>query len=140
VAQGLGQALWEHAVYDPAGQLVTGELMDYALPRAHLMPLIESSHTETPSPVNPLGVKVWEKPAHRLFAGGGELGGGCPLAARRTAYRYALTPERSGNWSLPRPGREAAHDSQSFEYLAPDTLGEALRLLASGERKILQAA
>ena len=57
VAQGLGQALWEHAVYDPAGQLVTGELMDYALPRAHLMPLIESSHTETPSPVNPLGVK-----------------------------------------------------------------------------------
>jgi len=57
VAQGLGQALWEQAVYDQSGQLVTGELMDYALPRAHLMPLIESSHTETPSPVNPLGVK-----------------------------------------------------------------------------------
>jgi carbon-monoxide dehydrogenase large subunit len=57
VAQGLGQALWEQAVYDQSGQLVTGELMDYALPRAHLMPHIESSHTETPSPVNPLGVK-----------------------------------------------------------------------------------
>jgi carbon-monoxide dehydrogenase large subunit len=57
VAQGLGQALWEQAVYDDSGQLVTGELMDYALPRASSMPWIESSHTETPSPVNPLGVK-----------------------------------------------------------------------------------
>jgi carbon-monoxide dehydrogenase large subunit len=57
VAQGLGQALWEQAVYDDSGQLVTGELMDYALPRASNMPWIESSHTETPSPVNPLGVK-----------------------------------------------------------------------------------
>jgi carbon-monoxide dehydrogenase large subunit len=57
VAQGLGQALWEHAVYDDAGQLMTGELTDYAIPRAAYMPWIESSHTETPSPVNPLGVK-----------------------------------------------------------------------------------
>ncbi|MBZ5617106.1 MAG: xanthine dehydrogenase family protein molybdopterin-binding subunit [Acidobacteriia bacterium] len=57
VAQGLGQALWEEAVYDDNGQLVTGELTDYALPKAAFMPFIESSHTETPSPVNPLGVK-----------------------------------------------------------------------------------
>jgi carbon-monoxide dehydrogenase large subunit len=57
VAQGLGQALWEQAVYDDSGQLITGELMDYAVPRASRMPWIESSHTETPSPVNPLGVK-----------------------------------------------------------------------------------
>jgi carbon-monoxide dehydrogenase large subunit len=57
VAQGIGQALWEQAVYDDSGQLITGELMDYALPRASRMPWIESSHTETPSPVNPLGVK-----------------------------------------------------------------------------------
>jgi carbon-monoxide dehydrogenase large subunit len=57
VAQGLGQALWEQAVYDDNGQLITGELMDYAVPRAHLMPWIESHHTCTPSPVNPLGVK-----------------------------------------------------------------------------------
>ena len=57
VAQGLGQALWEQAVYDENGQLLTGELTDYAIPKAHLMPWIESSHTETPSPVNPLGVK-----------------------------------------------------------------------------------
>ncbi|MDQ2948070.1 MAG: xanthine dehydrogenase family protein molybdopterin-binding subunit [Acidobacteriota bacterium] len=57
VVQGLGQALWEQAVYDDNGQLVTGELMDYAIPRASMVPWIEDDHTETPSPVNPLGVK-----------------------------------------------------------------------------------
>ncbi len=57
VAQGLGQALWEEAVYDDNGQLVTGEFTDYVMPKAHMMPWIESSHTTTPSPVNPLGVK-----------------------------------------------------------------------------------
>ncbi|MEQ1945832.1 MAG: xanthine dehydrogenase family protein molybdopterin-binding subunit [Bryobacteraceae bacterium] len=57
VAQGLGQALWEQAVYDDNGQLITGEYMDYAMPRAHMMPWIESDHTITPTNVNPLGVK-----------------------------------------------------------------------------------
>jgi len=57
VAQGIGQALWEQAVYDDNGQLITGEFMDYAMPRAHMMPWIETSHTVTPTPVNPLGVK-----------------------------------------------------------------------------------
>jgi len=57
VAQGIGQALWEQAVYDDNGQLVTGEFMDYTMPRAHMMPWIESAHTTTPTPVNPLGVK-----------------------------------------------------------------------------------
>jgi carbon-monoxide dehydrogenase large subunit len=57
VAQGLGQALWEHGIYDDDGQLLTGEFMDYAMPRARMMPWIESGHTITPSPVNPLGVK-----------------------------------------------------------------------------------
>ena len=57
VAQGIGQAMWEQAVYDDNGQLLTGEYMDYAMPRAHMLPWIESEHTITPSPVNPLGVK-----------------------------------------------------------------------------------
>jgi carbon-monoxide dehydrogenase large subunit len=57
VAQGLGQALFEQAVYDDNGQLLSGELTDYAVPKATMMPWIESHHTETPSPVNPLGVK-----------------------------------------------------------------------------------
>jgi carbon-monoxide dehydrogenase large subunit len=57
VAQGLGQALYEQAVYDENGQLITGEFMDYCVPKASMIPPIESSHTTTPSPVNPLGVK-----------------------------------------------------------------------------------
>ena len=57
VAQGLGQALSEIAVYDDSGQLLSGELMDYAIPKATSMPWLEASHTETTSPVNPLGVK-----------------------------------------------------------------------------------
>jgi carbon-monoxide dehydrogenase large subunit len=57
VAQGLGQALYEQAVYDENGQLITGEFMDYCIPKASMMPHIESSHTCTPSPVNPMGVK-----------------------------------------------------------------------------------
>jgi Aerobic-type carbon monoxide dehydrogenase, large subunit CoxL/CutL homologs len=57
VVQALGQVFYEHAVYDENGQLVTGELTDYAVPKASYIPAIESYHTETPSPVNPLGVK-----------------------------------------------------------------------------------
>jgi carbon-monoxide dehydrogenase large subunit len=57
VAQGIGQALWEEAVYDDNGQLITGEFMDYTMPRAHMMPWIETGSTCTPTPVNPLGVK-----------------------------------------------------------------------------------
>ena len=57
VAQGIGQALYEQMIYDENGQILTGEYTDYALPKARNMPFIESSHTETPSPVNPLGVK-----------------------------------------------------------------------------------
>ncbi len=57
VAQGLGQALCEIAVYDDDGQLLSGEFMDYAIPKATTMPWIETAHTVTPSPVNPLGVK-----------------------------------------------------------------------------------
>ena len=57
VVQGAGQALWEGAVYDDNGQLLTGSMMDYALPRANMVPDIETLFTVTPSPHNPLGVK-----------------------------------------------------------------------------------
>jgi carbon-monoxide dehydrogenase large subunit len=57
IAQSVGQALLEEAVYDSDGQLVTGELTDYAMPRAHHMPRIVTDRTVTPSPVNPMGVK-----------------------------------------------------------------------------------
>lgn len=58
VAQGVGQALCEQLVHDPAtGQLLTGSLMDYAAPRARDLPDIAVAFQETPSPNNPLGVK-----------------------------------------------------------------------------------
>jgi carbon-monoxide dehydrogenase large subunit len=57
VVQGIGQALWERAVYADNGQLLTGSLADYAIPRADVLPDIEVLHTVTPSPHHPLGVK-----------------------------------------------------------------------------------
>jgi carbon-monoxide dehydrogenase large subunit len=57
VVQGIGQALWEAAVYDSNGQLLTGSLADYAIPRADVLPDIEVLSTVTPSPHHPLGVK-----------------------------------------------------------------------------------
>ena len=57
VVQGIGQALWEEAVYDEGGQLVTGSMLDYALPRADMLPEIEVLSTVTPSPHHPIGVK-----------------------------------------------------------------------------------
>ena len=57
IAQGIGQALWEGAVYDESGNLITGNLMEYAVPRADLLPSYETHRTETPTPVNALGVK-----------------------------------------------------------------------------------
>src|SRR6185503_19432684 len=57
IAQGVGQALWEHGIYDENGQLITGTLMDYAMPRADKLVTAQVGRTETPSPHNPLGVK-----------------------------------------------------------------------------------
>lgn len=58
IAQGLGQAVIENIVYDEAGQLITGSLMDYGIPRADVMPPAVAFETlNTPSPTNPLGVK-----------------------------------------------------------------------------------
>ena len=57
IVQGLGQALYEEVVYDENGQLLTGSLMNYALPRAADLPRLSLARTETPTPVNPLGIK-----------------------------------------------------------------------------------
>ena len=56
-AQGVGQALQEEAIYDGTGQLLTGSMMDYAVPRATDLPMYELDRTVTPTPVNPMGVK-----------------------------------------------------------------------------------
>jgi len=58
LAQGIGQALLEHTVYDEgSGQLLSGSLMDYALPRADDLPPLDVTLAELPTAVNPLGVK-----------------------------------------------------------------------------------
>jgi len=57
LAQGIGQALLEHAVYDANGQLTSGTFMDYAMPRADDLPTFKIEHTVTLCPSNPLGVK-----------------------------------------------------------------------------------
>jgi carbon-monoxide dehydrogenase large subunit len=57
IAQGLAQALYEGAVYDENGELLTGTLNDYAIPKASMVPTYELDRTVTPSPTNPMGVK-----------------------------------------------------------------------------------
>jgi carbon-monoxide dehydrogenase large subunit len=81
VVQGLGEALQEMAAYDDAGRLVTGNMMDYAVPRASQMPRIETDSTVTPSPVNPLGVK-----------GCGDVGAIAAAACLVNAVCDALSP------------------------------------------------
>jgi carbon-monoxide dehydrogenase large subunit len=81
IAQGVGQALWENAVYSDEGQLLTGSMLDYAVPRASWFPTIELDETVTPSPVNPIGVK-----------GVGEAGAIASTAAVANAVVDALGP------------------------------------------------
>ncbi|HXP73468.1 MAG TPA: xanthine dehydrogenase family protein molybdopterin-binding subunit [Stellaceae bacterium] len=80
-AQGLGGILLEGFAYDAEGQLLTGSLMDYALPRADDMPDFQLIHLHSPSPLNPLGVK-----------GVGEGGAIGPPAAIANAVSDALAP------------------------------------------------
>ena len=81
VVQGIGQALWEGAAYDDSGQLVTGSMLDYALPRADRLPSLEVISTVTRSPHHPLGVK-----------GIGEAGTIASTAAVYNAVMDALKP------------------------------------------------
>ncbi len=81
IAQGVGQALWEGAIYDDQGQLLTGSMLDYTMPRASFFPNLELDETVTPSPVNPLGVK-----------GVGEAGAIASTAAVANAVIDALGP------------------------------------------------
>jgi carbon-monoxide dehydrogenase large subunit len=57
IAHGIGQAMMEQAVYDESGQLSSGSLMDYCMPRADTVPSFDTDTTVTPCPMNPLGVK-----------------------------------------------------------------------------------
>ena len=90
VVQGIGQALWEEAVYDEDGQLLSGTMLDYAIPRADKLPEIEVLSTVTPSPHHPLGVK-----------GIGEAGTIASTAAVYNAVMDALKPLHPGPLQMP---------------------------------------
>ena len=81
VAQGVGQALWEYGVYGEDGQLLSGTMLDYTMPRADGFPTIATDRIETPSPHNPLGVK-----------GAGEMGAIAGTATIANAVMDALAP------------------------------------------------
>jgi carbon-monoxide dehydrogenase large subunit len=81
IAQGVGQALWETAVYDENGQLLSGTMLDYSVPKAEFFPHFELARTETPTTVNPLGVK-----------GAGETGTIASTPAVVNAVMDALSP------------------------------------------------
>ena len=83
VAQGIGAALYEEIAYDQNGQLLSGSFVNYLLPGAMEVPNIKTVHLESPSPLNPLGVK-----------GLGEGGAIAPPAAIANALADALLPFR----------------------------------------------
>jgi carbon-monoxide dehydrogenase large subunit len=90
IAQGVGQALWEHGVYDDDGQLLSGSMMSYAVPRADGFPSIAVDRIETPSPHNPLGVK-----------GAGEMGTIAATVTVSNAVLDALAPLGIGHLNMP---------------------------------------
>jgi carbon-monoxide dehydrogenase large subunit len=90
IAQGIGQALFEEAVYDESGQLRTGSLVDYLIPTASDVPSYELAATVTPSPVNPLGTK-----------GVGEAGTIASTPAVMNAIVDALEPFGVKNIDMP---------------------------------------
>ncbi|HEX2255928.1 MAG TPA: molybdopterin cofactor-binding domain-containing protein, partial [Afifellaceae bacterium] len=90
VAQGLGQALMEEVVYDSDGQILSGSLMDYALPRAEEVPDFRLGFVSTISPSTPLGAK-----------GAGEAGTTASLAAIINAINDALAREGAQPMDMP---------------------------------------
>ncbi len=95
ILQGVSQALYEHAEYDENAQLITGSMMNYAIPKADDFIGVELARTETPTPVNPLGIK-----------GAGETGTIASTAAVANAVMDALSPFGIAHLDMPlTPGR-----------------------------------
>ena len=90
IVHAVGQALFEQVAYDEDGQLATGSFVSYALPSAAELPMFETDRTETPSPVNSLGVK-----------GVGEAGTIAASAAVTNAVIDALRPEGIAFMNMP---------------------------------------
>jgi carbon-monoxide dehydrogenase large subunit len=108
IVQGVGQALWEGAVYGDDGQLLSGSMLDYALPRASWLPPLELDETVTPSPVNPLGVK-----------GVGEAGAIASTAAVANAVVDALSSLGIRHLDMPFTGQTVWRAIQSAKEGQP---------------------
>ena len=95
IAQGAGQAIWEHTVHDETGQMLTASFMDYAMPRAADLPFIRFTTEPVPSTANVLGMK-----------GCGEAGTVGAIAAVSNAVLDALAPRGVREVEMPfTPGR-----------------------------------
>jgi carbon-monoxide dehydrogenase large subunit len=114
VAQGIGNAFYEQLHYDESGQLLNASFMDYLLPTATDVPRVEVGHEETPSPLNPIGVKgageAGAIPVGPLFAQAVED------ALRRAGIELEikeipLSPSRL--WELVEEARHGNHDSEA---------------------------
>ena len=137
IAQGVGQALWEGAIYSDEGQLLTGSMLDYTMPRASFFPNIELDETVTPSPVNPIGVK-----------GVGEAGAIASTAAVANAVVDALGPLGIRHLDMPytradrlagdpvREGRPGVIPA-AFDYRRPASVDEALTAISGGDAKVI---
>jgi carbon-monoxide dehydrogenase large subunit len=107
IAQGVGQALLEHTVYDRDGQLVSGSFMDYALPRAENFPSFKVDMTVTRCPSNPLGIK-----------GCGEAGAIAAPAAVINAITDAIGTEEIAMPATPEAVWAALQKSQNLRKAA----------------------
>ncbi len=122
IVHAIGQALYEQVVYDEDGQLVTGTFVDYALPTAAEVPSFETDRTETPSPVNSLGVK-----------GIGEAGTIAATPAVASAVLDALAPLGVRELDMPMTPMRVW---QAIEERRPKEVGHdhrPLRLRVAGE-------
>jgi carbon-monoxide dehydrogenase large subunit len=130
IVQAIGQALYEEVLYNEDGQLVTGTLMDYALPKAAQLPRFELARTVTPSPVNPMGVK-----------GVGEAGTiGCTPCIVN-AVCDALSPLGIQHLDMPLKAErvwramQGAHGKPSAEKIAPAKAARTQRTALKKRRR-----
>src|SRR5262249_38050067 len=107
VAQGVGQALLESAVYDNNGQLVSGSFMDYSMPKAENLPDLKVDTTVTKCPSNPLGIK-----------GCGEAGAIAAPAAVINAITDAIGTEDLAMPATPQAGWAAVRKAAKMQQAA----------------------
>ena len=101
--QGIGRALVEALVHDEAGQLLTGTLMDYALPRASMLPPIETQWLEVPAPEGPFGARgMAEAP---VLPAPAAIANAVAAATGARMRELPMTPQRVWTAMHPRAGK-----------------------------------